>query len=103
MIEASESPAIDSTVSSAVTYEDGFATEDGGMLHSLRLVAALVVVQVCVLIFGYLTIPFALRRTGRRVRVILMLLIPVWGVIVWVQTFWRLSARRICWSPRPTS
>jgi hypothetical protein len=71
------------------------------MLHFLRFLGVLVVMQACVaLLIGYLMIPFALRRTGRRARDILMLLIPVWGLVVWVQTSWRLSARRICWSPR---
>jgi hypothetical protein len=74
--------------------------DDGKMLHSLRFVGVLVVMQACVaFVIGYFMIPFALRRTGRRARDILMLLIPVWGVVVCVQTFWRLSARRLYWSP----
>jgi hypothetical protein len=81
--------------------DEDLPPEDGGMLHFLRFLGVLVVMQACVaLLIGYLMIPFALRRTGRRARDILMLLIPVWGLVVWVQTSWRLSARRICWSPR---
>jgi hypothetical protein len=81
--------------------DEDLPTEDKDTIHLLRFLAVLVVMQVCIAgLFGYFMIPFALRRTGRRARDILMLLIPVWGVVVWVQTFWRLSARRIYWSPR---
>ena len=84
--------------------DEDLPSDDGGMAHFLRFVIVLAVMQVCVaFLFGYFIIPFALRRTGRRARDILMLLIPVWGVVVWVQTFWRLSARRIYWSPRGPS
>jgi hypothetical protein len=81
--------------------DEDLLTEDEGISHLLRFLAVLVVMQACIaVVLGYFMIPFALRRTGRRARDILMLLIPVWGVVLRVQTFWRLSARRIYWSPR---
>jgi hypothetical protein len=81
--------------------DEDLLTEDEGIFHLLRFLAVLVVMQACIAaLFGYFMIPFALRRSGRRARDILMLLIPPWGVVLWVQTFWRQSARRIYWSPR---
>jgi hypothetical protein len=81
--------------------DEDLPTEDKDTIHLLRFLAVLVVMQVCIAgLFGYFMIPFALRRTGRRARDFFMLLIPVWGVFLWVETFWRLSARRIHWSPR---
>ncbi len=81
--------------------DEDLPPEDGVTLHFLRFLAVLIVMQACVaLVFGYFMIPVALRRTGRRARDIFMLLVPVWGAVVWFQTFWRLNGRRICWSPR---
>ncbi len=29
-----------------------------------------------------------------------MLLIPIWNVVLLIETAWRLTAQRICWLPR---
>jgi hypothetical protein len=74
---------------------------DNGGLHFLRFLVLAAVWYLALSVFiGLIAIPFALRATGRRARDTLMVLIPLWGAVVVVQTLWRLSARRMSWLPR---
>lgn len=72
------------------------------ILHFLLFVVCAVILYAGIsFVVGLIALPFALRATGRRGRDLFMLLIPLWGTIVLVQTVWRLSDRRISWLPRP--
>jgi hypothetical protein len=81
--------------------EKALPDREGWWAHFLLFVVVAAVFYLAVLfLIGLLLLPFALRASGRRARDLLMVLIPLWGTIVVVQTMWRLSARRICWLPR---
>jgi hypothetical protein len=82
--------------------EKALPDQETWLVHFLLFVVVSAVFYLAILfLIGILLLPFALRLTGRRARDIVMTLIPLWGTIVMVQTMWRLSARRICWLPRP--
>src|SRR5437763_5789191 len=67
--------------------------EDPAPSHFLRFFGIwLAMVLLCYVIVGIVWAAFALAATGRRKRDLLMLLIPVWGTIVMVQTIWRYTA-----------
>jgi hypothetical protein len=81
--------------------EKALPDPEGWLAHfALFVVVAAVFYLAILFLVGILLLPYALRATGRRARDLLMLLIPLWGTIVLIQTGWRLSARRICWLPR---
>jgi hypothetical protein len=74
----------------------------GWFLHFLVFLVAVAILYVGIsFVVGLFALPFALRSTGRRARDLLMLLIPLWGTIVLIQTVWRITDRRISWVPRP--
>jgi len=74
---------------------------DGGVMHFVRfLLIWLLMGMSCVLLFGVIWIMVALSSTGRRKRDILMFLIPVWGVVVQIQTLWRYTSKNVYWSVR---
>ena len=76
--------------------------EDNGFVHLLRFLGVwLLMAMLFYVIVGYVWMMFALSATGRRKRDILMLLIPVWGTVVGVQTMWRYTAKNVYWSARP--
>ena len=76
--------------------------EDPGLMHFVRFFGIwLAMVALFYLIVGFVWMAFALAATGRRKRDLLMVLIPVWGTIVVVQTIWRYTARNVYWSERP--
>ena len=56
--------------------------------------------MACSLLVGFVALGLAMRITGRRARDVLMVFVPIWGGIVFIQTLWRLTANRICWLPR---
>jgi hypothetical protein len=71
------------------------------LLHFVLFAGAAAVLYVsCTILVGFVALMGAMRITGRRARDLLMLLIPVWGPIVVIQTLWRLTANHICWLPR---
>ena len=74
-----------------------FQREDPGFTHFLRYVAIwfAMVMLVYLFLIGLVWFAFMLSATGRRKRDVLMLLIPVWGTIVVVQTIWRYTARNL--------
>jgi hypothetical protein len=75
--------------------------ESNWLLHLALFTAAAAILYVaCSLLVGFVVVGMAMRITGRRGRDVLMLLIPIWGSIVFVQTVWRLTANRIGWLPR---
>ena len=53
-----------------------------------------------VFLIGFALVPFALRRTGRRGRDFFACFIPLYGVVLFVETMWRLTASYVYWSPR---
>lgn len=75
--------------------------EDNGLVHFLRylLIWAVVAISMYVLV-GFVLIALMLSWTGRRKRDVLMMLIPIWGGIVGVQTLWRYTAKNVYWSAR---
>lgn len=74
---------------------------DGGLGHFLRFVLVWLLMGIsCVLVVGIIWVMISLASTGRRKRDILMFLIPVWGVVVQIQTLWRYSAKNVYWSVR---
>jgi type II secretory pathway component PulF len=76
-------------------------TPDPGFMHFLRFfVISFLMSALSVLLIGLIWFVIALSVTGRRKRDVLMLLIPVWGVIVNVQTVWRYTAKNVYWSVR---
>ena len=77
------------------------ATPDPGFMHFLRFLAiSFLMSALSVLLIGLIWFVIALSVTGRRKRDVLMLLIPVWGVVVNIQTVWRYTAKNVYWSPR---
>ena len=81
--------------------EKALPDQEGWLVHFLLFVVVSAVFYLAILfLIGILLLPSVLRTTGRRARDMLMLLIPLWGTIVVIQTTWRLSARRMCWLPR---
>ena len=76
--------------------------EDNGFVHLLRFLGVwLLMAMLFYVIVGYVWMMFALSATGRRKRDILMLLIPIWGTVVGIQTMWRYTAKNVYWSVRP--
>ena len=74
-------------------------TPDGGFMHFLRFLGIGILMGILPLI-GIIWFVIALSSTGRRKRDLLMLFIPVWGIIVNVQTIWRYTAKNVYWKPR---
>jgi hypothetical protein len=96
----------------AMLWWDGLRWKDVGrpspppafnwLLHFLLFLVAMAVLYVGIsFVVGLFALPFALRAAGRRARDLLMLLIPLWGTVVLIQTVWRITDRRISWLPRP--
>jgi hypothetical protein len=84
-----------------IDYERTLPDESNWQLHFVLFAAASAILYVaCNFLVGFAALALAMRITGRRARDVLMLLIPIWGSIVFVQTVWRLTANRICWLPR---
>jgi hypothetical protein len=82
-------------------FDRDLPTPDDWFPHFIRFTLAMVGTYfACALLFGFVLLAYALRNTGRRARDILMLLVPVWGEIVVIQTVWRVTAFRMCWLPR---
>lgn len=82
-------------------HDQPLPTPDNWIPHFLLFAVALAALYLaCALLVGFVILVVALRTTGRRARDILMILIPVWGEIVVIQTVWRLTAFRMCWLPR---
>lgn len=75
--------------------------EDDGFVHFLRYLAISLVMALSIyIIVGLIWMMIALSQTGRRKRDILMILIPIWGSIVAIQTQWRYTAKNVYWSAR---
>lgn len=75
--------------------------EDGGGVHFLRFFGIYLLMGLSTyLLIGLVWWMIALSQTGRRKRDLLMVLIPVWGAIVAVQTVWRYTAKNVYWSAR---
>lgn len=49
---------------------------------------------------GIFWLAAVLSNTGRRKRDLLMFFIPVWAIVVQVQTLWRYTAKNVYWSVR---
>ena len=82
-------------------YQTKPVVADGGVGHFLRFLLVWVLMALsCVLVVGIIWVMISLSSTGRRKRDILMFLIPVWGVILQIQTLWRYSAKNVYWSVR---
>ena len=74
---------------------------DSGFMHFLRFLGiSFLMSALSVLLIGLIWFIVALSVTGRRKRDVLMLLIPIWGVVVNIQTVWRYTAKNVYWSPR---
>ena len=75
---------------------------DNGFVHFLRylLIGIIMSLLISVFFLGLVWFAFALAQTGRRKRDVLMYFIPIWGIVVWVQTIWRYTAKDIYWSAR---
>ena len=74
---------------------------DPGFMHFLRFLGVWVVMGLLsVIIIGIVWLAIALSSTGRRKRDLLMLFIPVWNIVVEVQTIWRYTAKNVYWKPR---
>lgn len=70
-------------------------------MHFLRFLGiSFLMSALSVLLIGLIWFIVALSVTGRRKRDVLMLLIPIWGVVVNIQTVWRYTAKNVYWSPR---
>jgi type II secretory pathway component PulF len=77
------------------------AKADPGFMHFLRFVGISLLMSALSIVFiGLIWFIIALSQTGRRKRDVLMLLIPIWGTIVNIQTVWRYTAKNVYWSPR---
>jgi len=66
--------------------------QDPGFGHFLRFVLiaiAMNLIPIVGLIWGMI----ALSKTGRRKRDVLFYLIPIWGIVVGIQTIWRYTGR----------
>lgn len=75
--------------------------EDGGFMHFVRFFfISLLMTILTYVIVGIIWQMIALSKTGRRKRDILMFLIPIWGIVVSVQTGWRYTAKNVYWSVR---
>ena len=72
---------------------------DGALGHFVRYLLIGLVMGI-IPIVNIVWFAIALSKTGRRKRDLLMLLIPIWGLVVHVQTVWRYTARNIYWSVR---
>lgn len=74
---------------------------DSGGVHFLRHIGiSLVVCLTTYVLIGLVWWMFILAQTGRRKRDILMFFIPIWGVVVAVQSMWRYTAKNVYWSAR---
>lgn len=74
---------------------------DDGFIHFLRyMLIGFVMALSMYIVVGLIWMMVALAQTGRRKRDILMLLIPIWGSVVAVQTHWRYTAKNVYWSAR---
>jgi hypothetical protein len=74
---------------------------DGGVMHFVRFLLISIVMSALGVVFvGIIWAAIALSSTGRRKRDLLMYFIPVWGIIVNIQTLWRYTAKNVYWSPR---
>lgn len=74
---------------------------DSGFVHLLRFLLVDVAMSLlCYLLVGVIWLMFAMSSTGRRKRDILMLVVPIWGTVVWTQTLWRYTAKNVYWSAR---
>ena len=74
---------------------------DPGFMHFLRFVGISILMSaLSVVLIGLIWFVVALNYTGRRKRDVLMLLIPIWGTIVNIQTIWRYTAKNVYWSTR---
>lgn len=76
--------------------------DDPWLSHFLRFVGVFVVYNVAGLfLIGHLWLLFVLDRVGYRKRDFLLMMIPVYNVMLLVGAFWRYTARRPYWPPRP--
>jgi len=76
--------------------------EDNGFIHFLRfLLIWFAMAALFYVIVGFVWLAFALAATGRRKRDLLMMFIPVWSTVVFIQTVWRYTAKNVYWSVRP--
>lgn len=74
---------------------------DPGFMHFLRFLGILILMSaLSAVLIGLVWFVIALSSTGRRKRDVLMLFIPIWGVILNVQTMWRYTAKNVYWSVR---
>ena len=70
-------------------------------MHFLKFLGIYIAMSIaCGLIVGFFWLASVLSTTGRRKRDLLMLFIPIWGIIVLVQTIWRYTAEAVYWSVR---
>lgn len=82
-------------------YDRTLPPESNWLAHFFLFAGATAVLYLaCTFLVGFVALGLAMRITGRRARDVLMLLIPIWGSVVVIQTMWRLTATRICWLPR---
>jgi hypothetical protein len=83
------------------SYELRPAVEDGGFVHFLRyILIATVLSALSAFLVGVIWYMIMLSSTGRRKRDVLMAFIPIWGVVVSIQTVWRYTAKNVYWSVR---
>ena len=74
---------------------------DDGFVHFLRFLPIFIIMLLlCYLLVGLVWLAFALAQTGRRKRDVLMMFIPIFSYVVFVQTIWRYTAKDIYWSAR---
>ena len=73
--------------------------QDPGFGHFLRFVLIAIAMNL-IPIVGMIWGMIALSKTGRRKRDVLFYLIPIWGIVVGIQTIWRYTAKNIYWSVR---
>ena len=90
-----------SATAGAASAPSAVAAEDSGGKHFLRFLGVYLAVSLLsVVVVGLVWFASMLSHTGRRKRDVLMLMIPVWGAIVTVQTIWRASAKSVYWAQR---
>ena len=74
---------------------------DNWLAHFLLfLLISMSMIALASLLVGFVWLAFAMGATGRRKRDILMMPIPIWGTIVFIQTVWRYTAKNVYWSVR---
>jgi hypothetical protein len=72
-----------------------------GLAHvALFVVTGIAIAALVQLYIGFVVLPFAMRKTGRRGRDTFAILIPLYGAVLFIQTMWRMSAGQVYWSPR---